>query len=103
AGLTWGAHLLTSSRVDPVHPRLILLRRQRQFSSDLACAVYDGVGGDGVIRSEVVLIGPGAVGFDVASGGSTVAAVQADPALHAAHRLPQTRPCEGEVRTAYHR
>src|SRR5699024_9850190 len=44
-------------------------------------------------RAEVVLVRAGAVGLDVAAGGSAAAAEQDHAAFHIAHRPPQGRPC----------
>ena len=89
------AHRLARFVVDPVHPPLILIRRQRPGGRDLAARVEHRVLGHGVVCTEVVLVGAGTVGLDIPACGSTAAVKQDHPALHPG--LPHESSHEGGV------
>ncbi len=78
-------HRLPGERVEPVHPARIRLRVEPQRGGHVPVAIKRGERCHGRLRAEVVVIGAGAVGFDIATRVGSGSPEQDDAAMHETH------------------
>lgn len=81
------AHRLTSERVHPVHPARIGLRVEPQGGGHVPVAAECSELRHGRVSAEVVVIGAGAVGLDIAARIGPGSPEQDHAAMHKAHYL----------------
>ena len=81
------AHRLTRDRVRPVHPPGIGLRVEPESSGDVALPIESRELRDGSVVAEIVVVGAGTVGLDIAARVGSGSPEQDHAAMHANHRL----------------
>jgi len=83
AGKAWDAHLLAGQRVGPVDPSRVAFRVQPGLSDHRAAVVGNSERRQRGAVFEVVVVGSGTVGFQVAASGAAAAPEQDHTTLHA--------------------